>query len=193
VVRGWLSMTYAGARPLAAARVPPDVLTLVGLLVACAVVPLAAAGGRWPVLGAAVAAASGLLDNLDGAVAVLTGRTTRWGAVLDAAADRVADAAYCVALWALGAQVWLVALAGGLAWLLEYVRARAVGAGMPDAGAITVAERPSRVAGAAMFLLACGVHPSSAATWATVGAWLGVAVGVIGLVQLLVAVRRALT
>ena len=49
LVRGWLSGAYVVARPFAAARVPPDVVTLVGLLVgALALVPASwGAGGCW--------------------------------------------------------------------------------------------------------------------------------------------------
>ena len=43
-------------------------------------------------LAALLVGASGLLDNLDGAVAVLSGRTSRWGFVLDSGCDRLADA-----------------------------------------------------------------------------------------------------
>ena len=46
---------------------------------------------------------AGLLDNVDGAVAVLTGRATAWGAVLDAVADRVGDLALVGALLLAGA------------------------------------------------------------------------------------------
>ena len=80
-VRGWLSIAYAVARPLAAARVPPIVVTVAGLLAAIATVPVAGLGARWPLLGLVIVVASGLLDNLDGAVAVLTDRVTARGCV----------------------------------------------------------------------------------------------------------------
>lgn len=185
-------MAYLVARPLAARRVHPDALTALGLALAVAVVPLAGAGGRWPVLAALVAALSGLVDSLDGAVAVLASRTSRWGSMLDSLIDRLSDAAYCVALWALGAPVWLAVLAGGLALLQEYLRARAGGAGMADVGVVTVSERPTRVVGVAAFCLAAGVYPESAALWGTVGAAAGVAAGSVGLGQLLIVVRRRL-
>ncbi|WP_460460488.1 CDP-alcohol phosphatidyltransferase family protein [Angustibacter peucedani] len=180
------------ARPFVAARVAPDVLTVLGLLVACAVVPLAALGGRWPLLAALVVVVSGLADNLDGAVAVITGRTTRWGAVLDALCDRVADGAAVVALAVLGAPPWLAALAAGTALAHEYLRARATAAGLDDAGVITVAERPTRIIGATAFLLGAGLYAGSASSWATAGAAFLAAVGAVGLAQLLVVVRRRL-
>ena len=163
-----------------------------GVLVAAAVVPLALAGGRWPLLAAPVVVVSGVVDNLDGAVAVLTGRTSRWGALADALADRVSDAVYVVALW-------LSARRGGspcspAAWrcCTSTPGPGPVGSGCRDAAVITVAERPTRIVGATMFLLAAGIYPGSAATWATAGAAFGVAVGVVGLLQLLPTLRRRL-
>src|SRR5438874_2099870 len=100
-VRGWLSVAYAAARPAARLGVPPSAVTVLGVVVAAAVVPLASAGGRWPLLVALVVLLSGLLDGVDGAVAVLTGRSTPWGSVLDSLADRCSDLAYVVGLLAL--------------------------------------------------------------------------------------------
>ena len=74
-----------------------------------------------------------MLDNVDGAVALLMGRVTWRGFVLDSACDRVADAAYVVALWLAGAPGWLAVTGGALAWWQECVRARAAVAGMPEA------------------------------------------------------------
>ena len=198
MVRGWLTMTYALARPLAAQRVSPDWLTLAGLLVSLAVVPLAWAGGRWPLVAVGVVVASGLLDNLDGAVAVLTDRTSRWGAVLDSVADRVSDTAYVVALLALGGfgdarpVVALAGVAVVLVLLQEYARARAAAGGMDDVGVVTVGERPTRVVVAAMFCLGAGLYPSAAAAWGAAGLAFAAVVGVVSLTQLLVVVRRRL-
>lgn len=192
VVLGWLRGTYVLARPLVRLGVSPNTITVLGVLVAAAVLPLAGAGGRWPLLAAPVVVVSGVVDNLDGAVAVLTGRTSRWGALADALADRVSDAVYVVALWLLGAPTWLAVIGGSLVMLHEYARARAGALGLPDAAVITVAERPTRVVGATMFLLAAGIYPGSATSWATAGAAFGVVVGVLGLLQLLPTLRRRL-
>lgn len=192
LVGWWLRFCYRLALPLVRLRVPPDVVTVVGLLVAVAVVLPASAGGRWPLLGVLLVVASGVLDNLDGAVAVLTGRTTRWGFVLDSLCDRIADAAYAAALASAGGP-WALAAGGvALAWLHEYARARAAVAGMPEVGVVTVSERPSRVIVTAMFLLGAGLYPSAADDWATAGLAAWVTLGVVGLTQLLVAIRRRL-
>lgn len=191
-VHGWLTLVHRLARPLAAARVSPDLLTLVGLVTALAVLAPAAAGGRWPLLAPVVVVASGLLDSLDGAVAVMTGRTSRWGGVLDALADRVSDAAYCAALWLLGAPAWLAVVAAAIGWLHEYARARSAAMGLADVATITVSERPTRIVVATMFLLGTGVYASAADGWATAGAAATATIGVVGFVQLLVVLRRRL-
>ena len=170
----------------------PDAVTVIAVFVALGAVLPAAGGGRWPIVAALVVAASGVLDKLDGAVALLTGRTTRRGFVLDSACDRLADAGYVVALWLAGAPGWLAVAGGAVAWWHEYVRARAAVAGMPDVGVVTVSERPTRVIVTAMFLLGCGVYPSSAAAWATAGAAAWTTLGLIGAAQLWRTVARRL-
>jgi CDP-diacylglycerol--glycerol-3-phosphate 3-phosphatidyltransferase len=191
-VRGWLTVVHALARPLAALRVPPDVVTMLGLAVA-ATAPLLASLGRGGVAAAAlVVALSGLVDSLDGAVAVMTGRVSRWGAVLDGVADRVSDALFAATLWVAGAPAGACAAAVALCWLQEYARARAGAAGMSEVGVLTVNERPTRVVVVVMFLLASVARPGDDPGWAELGAWALVGLGVVGVVHLLVVVRRRL-
>lgn len=181
---GWLRVTYRSAVPLARRGVPPNALTLLGV-VACAAVPaLAASGPWWALLAVPVIVASGLLDSLDGAVAVLNGRVTRYGEVLDGVADRTGEALYVLALWLLGAPAWLCVPGGVLAGLQEYARARA---GLDDIGVVTVWERPTRIIVTACAL---GLSPwlGSAAATAGAGAW--VVLGAIGLAQFLLVARR---
>jgi CDP-diacylglycerol--glycerol-3-phosphate 3-phosphatidyltransferase len=188
----WLSLAYAAARPLAARGASPDALTAWGVLVSASVAAIASAGGRWPLAAGGVVVIAGMLDNLDGAVAILTGRTSRWGFLLDSFADRLSDAAYLVALWVLGASGPLCVAGGGLMGLQEYARARAGNAGMGEIGIITVWERPTRVILTAGLLLGCGLLPDSAEVIATAGATAWVVLGLVGLAQLLVVVRRRL-
>ena len=190
LVRLWLTWTYVAAQPLARTRVPPDVVTVLGLVVSGAAAWLAAAGDEWWLLAAAlVIVLSGLADNLDGAVAVLTDRATRWGAVLDALADRGSDLLYLVALWQAGAEEWACVVGGVLMLLQEYARARAAAAGMSEVGVVTVWERPTRVIVTAAFLASASALGDP---WPTLGALVWVGLGVVGLVQLLVVVRRQL-
>ncbi|MBF5080809.1 CDP-alcohol phosphatidyltransferase family protein [Quadrisphaera sp. INWT6] len=212
LVRWWLGGVRRAATPLVSAGVSPSAVTLAGLALSLlALVPAAAAGGAWGFAGGLVGGpaegpaarwalavpvllgAAALADGLDGAVAVLGGTASRGGAVLDAVCDRVSDAAGLAALWLLGAPVLPVLLAAGLGQVHEYARARAQAEGMTGPGAVTASERPTRVLVAAMFALACGVHPQDAGTWAATGAWVAAAAALVGLAQLLVAVRRGLS
>jgi archaetidylinositol phosphate synthase len=192
LVRAWLSVAYALARPLAG--VPPVVATAVGLLVAVSAVGPASAGGRWLVVAGVLVGLSGLLDSLDGALAIGTGRASRRGFVLDSVVDRLTEVAYAAALWVAGAPAWLAVCFGGLCWLPDYVRARAGQAGVHDTGPISVWERPTRVAMAGMTLVGAGVLSGVGLSGhvATVGAAGGAVLGALGLLQLGVWLRGAL-
>ena len=190
LVRIWLSWTYALAKPLAATRVPPDLVTVLGLLVSGVAAALAAGGEDWWLLAAGlVVVAAALFDNLDGAVAVLNDRATPWGAVLDSVVDRCSDLLFLAALWLAGAEPWVCVAGGALMLLQEYVRARAGASGMSEVGVVTVWERPTRVIVTAAFLGSAALFGDP---WPTLGAAAWLALGVVGLVQLLVVVRHRL-
>lgn len=202
IVRGWLSGVHALARPLARVGVAPWVLTLAGTALvgfaAVIAVPggLGGLGGTGRPGGAAAVAAGvllavgGIFDNLDGAVAVLRSRTSARGALLDAVCDRIGDAGCALVLWACGAPAWLALLAGGMAQLQEYLRARVQGLGVSDIGVVSVAERPVRIA------IASSTTAASAIVgwldWATLGAGVWAALAVIGFGQVAVALGRRL-
>ncbi len=137
---------------------------------------------------------AGVLDGLDGAVALTTGRARPLGAVIDSVADRIGDLLLGACLLALGAPVPWVLAAVALLLLLEYVRARAQAVGMPGVGAVTVAERPTRLIVVALAAGGVGRVPRRrAAARLGVGRRCrrspGPVVGVVGLAQL--AARRA--
>jgi CDP-diacylglycerol--glycerol-3-phosphate 3-phosphatidyltransferase len=196
LVRGWLTMAYTLARPLAGRS--PLLATALGLVVAGAAIGPAAAGGGWLVVAGLLVGASGLLDSLDGALAIAGGTASRRGFVLDSAVDRLTEAAYAVALWVAGAPGWLAVAFGALCWLPDYLRARAGQAGVTETGAISVWERPTRVAMAGATLAGAGVVPAlvpaaGAPGWVvTCGAAVGVLLGVVGTAQLGVQLHRAL-
>jgi phosphatidylglycerophosphate synthase len=189
-VRGWVRVAFTVGSRLTWAG--PTWVTLFGLVI-CLAVPVAgllvAPAGL--LAGAALVLLAALADTLDGAVAVLSDKATRLGYVIDSVADRIGEAAWLTAFWVGGAQTWAVVAAGAASWLHEYARARATAAGMSEVGAVTVGERPTRVLVALFGLLAAGVagHAPVVLTVAAV-VWLGLAVA--GLVQLAVAIRRAL-
>jgi archaetidylinositol phosphate synthase len=194
LVRGWLSMVrvLAGG-PVA--RIPPDVLSVAGVL-ALAGAWAAIAGPGWPAVSVGLIVVGGVLDGLDGAVALATCRARPVGAVVDSVADRLGDLLLGACLLALGAPPPWVVAAMALLMLLEYLRARAQSVGMPGVGAVTVAERPTRlvlvgvaVGGSAVF--PAGV-PGLGWGWAAMMAIIWTVVGVVGLVQLIRGVRRSI-
>jgi phosphatidylglycerophosphate synthase len=191
LVRGWLSLAWTLARPLAG--LPPIAATALGLVVAAAAVLPAWAGGTWLLLAGVLVGLSGLLDSLDGALAIGTGRASRRGFVLDSLVDRLTEVAYAAALWVAGAPGWLAVAFGALCWLPDYLRARAGQAGVRETGAISVWERPTRVLMTAFTLIGAGVLPHLAAQVATAGAGVGALLGVVGVVQLGIWLRRALS
>ena len=192
VLRGWLTLMYAAARPLATYGVLPDVVTAWAVWVAIAVVALAAAGGLWAVLAAFLLVAGGFGDGLDGAVAVLTDRATRWGYVLDSVADRVSDTLFLVAAWAVGAPAWLAVATGVTVLLVEYLRARAGNAGVDHVEVITVGERPSRVICCAIAVALAGAVPARATALAGWSVAVLLVLSIVALVRIGVMIARQL-
>jgi len=149
------------ARPLDAivrafAHVHPDVLTIIGLGlngVACALMSLA--GGhdyRSPALlqaGGLVALVAAVFDMLDGRVARLRGRGTRFGAFLDSTMDRYSDMVLYMGLMILYARVdrtpymVLVWVAAFGSFMTSYARARAESL-IPHC-TVGLLERPERI------------------------------------------------
>ncbi len=196
LVRGWVRLAYRGGTLLARFGFSPTAVTLGGLVL-CLAVPLVAAAGPVGLIAAAfVVLAAGFADSFDGAVAVLTGRAGRAGSVIDSVADRVGEAAWLIAFWVAGAPGWLLVAGGAVSWLHEYLRARAATAGMPDIGVVTLGERPTRVSVAISGLLVGGVaglvQPGWDAAVVLVAAAAWLVLSLVGFLQLVVAVRRAL-
>ena len=137
---------------------------------------------------------SGLLDSLDGALAIGTGRASRRGFVLDSVVDRLTEAAYAAALWAAGAPGWLAVLFGALCWLPDYLRARAGQAGVSETGTLSVWERPTRVLLTGLTLTGAGVLWAFGADAVVVvaGTAAGTVLGAVGVVQLGFSLRRML-
>ncbi|KXK58576.1 CDP-alcohol phosphatidyltransferase [Micromonospora rosaria] len=196
VVRAWLRLAYHLGYVLGRLRVTPTAVTVAGVLL-CFCVPLVV--GRTPngpFWAAVFVLLASVADSVDGAVAVATRRTSRLGYVYDSVADRLGEIAWLLAFWLLGAPGPLVVAGGALSWLHEYVRARAVSAGMREIGAVTVGERPTRVCVALVGLLVAGLTGLVQADLAAGTATMAVAVWVLlagfGLGHLLSAVRRTL-
>ena len=139
-------------------------VTLIGLLIAAGGAGLAAAGEWW--MAGAVALFGGAFDMFDGALARMTNRASKFGALLDSVVDRVSEAvilfgilAYYLtadnnggdaALADIGAALTYVAIIGSL--MVSYMRARSEGLGIDCK--VGVMTRPERVAAVGFGLIA---------------------------------------
>ena len=196
-VETWLRISYRIGRLLARIRVRASMVTTAGLVCNLLVPAVTVQHQYWPLVAAGLILLSGLLDTLDGAVAVITNRVTRLGYVYDSVADRLGEAAWVLALWLIGAPGWLAVLVGGLAWLHEYIRARATAAGMSEIGVVTIGERPSRLILIVIGLVLVGLSRIVAidlpAGTATIVAAIFALLSAVGIIQLVAAVQTALT
>ncbi|PSL53456.1 CDP-diacylglycerol--glycerol-3-phosphate 3-phosphatidyltransferase [Saccharothrix carnea] len=142
--------------------------------------------------GAALVTAFVLFDLIDGAMARAQGGGTKFGAVLDASCDRIADGALfaAIAWWAFGAgehglaAATLVSLVG--AQVTSYVKARAEASGLSADGGL--AERAERFIVA---LVGVGLHGLGVPYILPVALYLLAALVTITVLQRILAVSRA--
>ncbi|MGU3433961.1 CDP-alcohol phosphatidyltransferase family protein [Actinomycetes bacterium M1A6_2h] len=192
LVRGWLSVMFTVASPLARLRVSPTAVTAFGVAVAVGAVALTASGGKWILLAAIAVVLASVVDGLDGAVAVMQRKESPFGYVIDSVADRCCDLLFFACLAVAGAPLPLVAALSVSTMLQETARARATAAGLTDIAVITVWERPSRVITTVVTLGAVVLVPAQAQISTVVGSVVGAALAVVGLTQFLVVAHRDL-
>jgi len=148
IVKGWLSISYVIARGLNALRITPNVLTLLGVLTATA-----ALFYPYSVIALVFLVLSLICDGVDGSVAIVSSKVSKFGATLDAIADRVTEALWFFALyqWGIASEICLALFA--LALTQEYARARMASLGFHEIGVVTIAERPVRASAIAIFMV----------------------------------------
>jgi len=139
VVKGWLTISYFICRPLKTLRVTPNVLTYLSLLLAIAYLYFIET--NWAI---AFLVLSLMADGLDGTLAIMSKKVSKWGAALDSVVDRVVETLWALGLFQLGAPWEWVLLAWLAAYAQEYMRARAGGLGIQEIGVVTIGERPIR-------------------------------------------------
>lgn len=181
LLRGWLRLIGALARPLAALRVPPTAVTAAGVVLAGLAVLLASPA---PARAAALVLLAVLCDALDGALAIVVDRATPAGARADAVADRLVDVAFAAVLWRCGAPWWTAVLAAALAVAVD--RLRRV---RRTPARITVGERPTWTICAILACLGAAVTVAAWPVLVCVCVW--TAAGVVALGQLLTPGGRA--
>ena len=134
----------------------PNLVTLIGLLIAVGGAGLVAVGLWWA--GGAVVLFGGVFDMFDGALARMTGRASKFGALLDSVVDRVSEAValfgvlafYLISDNDVGAALAYAAIIGSL--MVSYMRARSEGLGIECK--VGVMTRPERVAAIGFGLIA---------------------------------------
>jgi archaetidylinositol phosphate synthase len=139
IVKLWLKISFAIVKPLAKLKVTPNSLSISGLIFG--VFLYLNAEAKWAAL---LLVASLICDGIDGSLAIITGKASKWGAALDSILDRITEVFWALAFISIGADERLVITALILASAQEYLRARAGGLGLTEVGVVSVSERPVR-------------------------------------------------
>jgi len=139
IVGAWLNISYRFGLICTLLRISPNALTLFGLL--GAVATALTAQTAWAILFLVF---SLFCDGIDGSVAIFQQRESNWGAILDAVADRISEALWFYALYAIGVPAWIPITVWCVASFQEYARAKLISLGVSDIGVVTPAERPVR-------------------------------------------------
>ena len=139
IVKTWLQISYASAKFLSKLRVTPNLLTFAGLFFAIALWQFA---NSWA--AALFLVLSLFFDGIDGSLAILQKKTSKFGAFTDSFVDRISEVFWALALYKLGAPASLVFVALLASFIQEYLRARAGGLGHEEVGIVTICERPVR-------------------------------------------------
>ena len=149
--------TTPAAKIISKTGVTPNMLTVMGFLVSIAAAVLIAK--EYFLAGGLVVLFAGAFDLLDGPVARVTGKTTKFGGFLDSTLDRLSEAAVLAGILAYYAffekGTWEPLLAYGCfvgSVMVSYLRARAEGLGVKcEVGIFTRAERVVFVSAGLMF------------------------------------------
>jgi len=165
VEQGFLSATTPAVQYLIRRGASPNLLTTLGAIVVVA--SAVAFGSGWIRLGGGLLLFSGVVDTLDGQVARLGGKTTKFGAFYDSTLDRVGDGAtfFGIAIWMLTTPgvhqpiLWTIVcmIAVLSAYTVSYQRARAEGLGVECK--VGIAQRAERLIGVGLPALVVGAGP----------------------------------
>jgi len=139
---------YPIAKKLASIGLSPNVITVIGLLFS--ILYLASMYVEKIELAVFFILTSGVMDALDGAVAKVTGKTTKLGAFLDSTIDRIEDSIFILGLSFLRFESLLIYIFLALSLMISYMRAKGESLGLKLEG-VGVMERSERII--AIFLI----------------------------------------
>jgi len=150
------------AQVIAKTRVPPNAVTLFGFALNIGIACLLAIGHLF--LSGFLVLFAGTFDLLDGALARVTGRSTRFGALLDSTIDRYSEAVLLLGLLVYFARqnaslemiLVFATIVGSM--LISYIRARAEGLGL-DAE-VGIMRRTVRIVTLAIGLMLSPIEPA---------------------------------
>ncbi|WP_076005087.1 CDP-alcohol phosphatidyltransferase family protein [Dehalogenimonas formicexedens] len=140
-------LTGGLSRILAKSGITPNAVTVIGFLITLIAAYMISTGSL--LAGGLVFLFSSFFDMLDGAVARATGKITKFGGILDAALDRLSEAAVFIAImvyYAPQANSWALLLVGltlAGSQVVSYLRARSEASGLE--GKEGIFTRPERV------------------------------------------------
>jgi CDP-diacylglycerol--glycerol-3-phosphate 3-phosphatidyltransferase len=139
IVGAWLNISYRFGLICTLLRISPNALTMLGLV--GAVATAVTAETAWAILFLVF---SLFCDGIDGSVAIFQHRESKFGATLDSVVDRISEALWFYALYAIDVPAWIPITLWSVAAFQEYARAKLVSLGVSDIGVVTPAERPVR-------------------------------------------------
>jgi len=144
LLKNYYALVERLIRPLIRSSFSPNAVSLVSLVASLAACILYARGTFF--WGGIVLLLSGFLDTVDGTIARITKRSTRFGALLDSTLDRYADFFVFVGLLIFYRYHWMffIITLGILgSFMVSYVKARAESLG--TTGVVGLMQRPERV------------------------------------------------
>ncbi len=139
IARGYLSVNFYLVQPLVLLRFTPNLVTLLGPLLAAFALLF---DNKLAI--AALILASLIVDGFDGAVAIIRNRSSAIGGVWDGIVDRVTELLWIGALYYAGISPALLLITWVLVGTQEYGRAKLNHVAGNVLGVVTICERPVR-------------------------------------------------
>ncbi len=139
IVKIWLTISYFVAKVFQQLRISPNLITISGFVFS--VLFYLNAQSVW---APALLVLSLFADGIDGSMAIISGKSSKWGALLDSTVDRISEIFWVLALYKIGINFGILIAIITLASIQEYIRARSSGLGLSKIGIVTIAERPVR-------------------------------------------------